>query len=77
MPSSSFDGSWTLSYRRRYPRFETEATVNEAILRQRNLLNEGPDKPLPKDVEAKVFELLVQLLLAVAPAAAKGEERNE
>ena len=51
--------------------------MNEAILRQRNLLNEGPDKPLPKDVEAKVFELLVQLLLAVAPAAAKGEERNE
>ena len=76
MPSSSFDGSWTLSYRRRYPRFETEATVNEAILRQRNLLNEGPDKPLPKDVEAKVLELLVQLLLAVAPAA-KGEERND
>jgi len=76
MPSSSFDGSWTLPYRRRHPRLETEATVNEANLRQRNLLNEGPDKPLPKDVEAKVLELLVQLLLAVAPAA-KGEERND
>jgi hypothetical protein len=76
MPSSSFDGSWTLPYRRRYPRLETEATVNEGNLRQRNLLNEGPDKPLPKDVEAKVLELLVQLLLAVAPAA-KGEERND
>lgn len=76
MPSSSFDGSWTLPYRPRYPRLETEATVNEANLRQRNLLNEGPDKPLPKDVEAKVLELLVQLLLAVAPAA-KGEERND
>ena len=50
--------------------------MNEANLRQRNLLNEGPDKPLPKDVEAKVLELLVQLLLAVAPAA-KGEERND
>ena len=50
--------------------------MNQANPRQRTLLNEGPDKPLPKEVEAKVFELLVQLLLAVA-SVAKGEERND
>ena len=74
--SSIFDDSWTLPYRHRYPRLKTEATVNQANPRQRTLLNEGPDKPLPKEVEAKVFELLVQLLLAVA-SVAKGEERND
>jgi hypothetical protein len=51
--------------------------VNEKTLRQRSLLDEGPDKPLPKEIEAKVFELLVQLLLAVAPVVTGGERNDQ
>ena len=39
--------------------------VNEARLRQRNLLDEEPP-PLPKEIEAKVMQLLVELLLDAA-----------
>lgn len=39
---------------------------NEAKLRQRSLL-EGDQGPLPKEVEAKVLELLVELLIGVLP----------
>lgn len=53
-----------------------KATMNEARLRQRSLLPEAPDKPLPQEIEAEVFELLVQLLLGVAPAI-NGERRDE
>lgn len=49
--------------------------VNEARLRQRNLLDEEPT-PLPKEVEAKVLELLVELLLGVL-GASDGDQGNE
>ena len=49
--------------------------VNEARLRQRNLLDEEP-VPLPKDIEAKVLELLVELLLGVV-GASDGERSDE
>jgi hypothetical protein len=50
--------------------------VNEAKPRQRSLLDDSPGKPLPKEIEAKAFQLLVQLLLAVVPAIS-GEKRDE
>jgi len=50
--------------------------VNEAKLRQRSLLDGASDEQLSKEVEARVFELLVELLLAVVPAN-KGEQRDE
>jgi hypothetical protein len=65
-----------LPYRRRFPRLNAEATVIEAKLRQLSLLDEGPHEPLPKEVEAKAFELLVQLLIAVIPAI-DGGSRDE
>ena len=49
--------------------------INEARLRQRNLLDEEP-VPLPKDIEAKVLELLVELLLC-ALAARDGDRSDE
>lgn len=53
-----------------------EATVNEAKLRQRSLLEDADSKPLPKEIEAKVLELLVQLLVAAIPAS-NGGKRDE
>ena len=51
--------------------------MNEERLRQRSLLDEGLlQKPLPKNVEEQVLELLVQLVLAVIPAI-EGGIRNE
>jgi len=50
--------------------------VNEAKLRQRSLLEDADAKPLPKEIEAKVFELLVQLFVAVVPAI-NGGKRDE
>ena len=61
-----------LLYRRGLPRLNAEATVNEAKLRQLSLLDEAPLEPLPKEVEEKAFELLVQLLIAVIPAIEGG-----
>jgi hypothetical protein len=61
-----------LPYRREFPRLNAEATVNEAKLRQLSLLDEGRYEPLPKEIEAKAFELLVQLLIAVMPAIDAG-----
>ena len=49
--------------------------INEARLRQRNLLDEEPI-PLSKDIEAKVLELLVELLLG-ALAASDGDRSDE
>jgi len=52
--------------------------MNEARLRQRSLLPKDPDQPLPREVESKVFELLVQLLLSVVPAIEnEGGEHDE
>ncbi len=57
----------TLPYRRKRTQLEVLAMINEARLRQRNLLDEER-APLPKEVEAKVLELLVELLLGVMGA---------
>jgi hypothetical protein len=65
----------TLPYRLGRPQPEALAMVNEARLRQRNLLDEEP-VPLPKDIEAKVLELLVELLLGVV-GASDGERSDE
>jgi hypothetical protein len=65
-----------LLYRRELPRLNAEATVNEAKLRQLSLLDEAPLEPLPKEVEEKAFELLVQLLIAAIPAI-HGERHDE
>lgn len=52
--------------------------MNEAKLRQRSLLQELDGVPLPKEVEEKAFELLVELLLAIVPAAegGRGDEQD-
>jgi hypothetical protein len=73
---SSFDASWTLPYRRELLGLETEATVNEAKFRQRGLLEDGDSKPFPQEIETKVLELLVQMLVAVIPAI-DGGRRDE
>ena len=67
-------------YRRELLRLNAEATVNEAKLRQLSLLDEAPLEPLPKEIEEKAFELLVQLLIAVIPAingASHDEQSDE
>lgn len=64
------------SYRRELLRLNAEAAVNEARLRQLSLLDEGPIDPLPREIEEKAFELLVQLLIAVIPAI-DGGRRDE
>lgn len=52
--------------------------MNEARLRQKSLLPKELDQPLPRDVESKVFELLVQLLLSAVPVVAtEGGKRDE
>ena len=60
------------SYRRGLHQLNAEATVNEARLRQLSLLEERPSEPLPKEIEEKAFELLVQLLIAAIPAIEGG-----
>jgi hypothetical protein len=51
--------------------------VNEAKQRQQSLLlDDRPDKTLPKELEEKVFELLVQMLLVIVPAN-NGGKRDE
>ena len=52
--------------------------MNEAKLRQRSLLQELDGIPLPKEIEEKAFELLVELILAVVPVlkGGKGDEQN-
>lgn len=51
--------------------------MNEARLRQRSLLPEDPNPPLPREIESKVLELLVQLLLGVVPAIASEEGKRD
>jgi len=52
--------------------------MNEARLRQRSLLPEDPDLPLPQEIESEVLELLMQLLLSVVPAiVSEGGRRDE
>ena len=48
---------------------------NEARLRQRNLLDEEP-APLPKEIAAKVLELLIELLLGAA-CTGRGDQADE
>ncbi|MGH8216993.1 MAG: hypothetical protein ACREUT_00270 [Steroidobacteraceae bacterium] len=52
--------------------------MNEARLRQRSLLQELDGVLLPKEIEEKAFELLVELLLAVVPAleGGRGDEQD-
>jgi hypothetical protein len=64
-------------YRRSLHRLNVEATVSEAQFRQRSLLDEeNPGKALPREIETKAFDLLVQLLAALIPVIESGE-RNE
>jgi len=59
---------WTLPYRLDPGRHETEATVNKVSMRQRSLLLNEPDrKSPPQEIEARVFELLVELLIDLVP----------
>jgi hypothetical protein len=51
--------------------------VNEAMLRQRSLLEDADAKPLAKEIKEKAFELLVQLLVAVVPAINEGERDEQ
>jgi hypothetical protein len=52
--------------------------MNEARLRQRSLLPKDPGQQQPREVDNKVFELLVQLILSVVPAMAnEGGEHDE
>ncbi len=52
--------------------------MDEARLRQRSLLPREADQPLPQEIESKVFELLVQLLLSAVPVvASEGGARHE
>jgi hypothetical protein len=60
------------SYRRGLHKLDAEATVNEGRLRQLSILEEEPFEPLPKEIEEKAFELLVQLLIALIPAIEGG-----
>ncbi|HEX5208403.1 MAG TPA: hypothetical protein VFW10_11510 [Steroidobacteraceae bacterium] len=48
---------------------------NEARLRQRNLWDDDP-APLPKEIEAKVLELLIELLLG-AVGVSVGDQADE
>lgn len=52
--------------------------MNEAQLRQLSLLDEAPQKSLPKNIEEQVLDLLVQLLIGVLPALEEGshDEQN-
>jgi hypothetical protein len=52
--------------------------VNGARLQQLSLLDEGPQKSLPQDIEDQTLELLVQLLIEVIPALEEGshDEQN-
>jgi hypothetical protein len=53
--------------------------VNEVQLKQRSLLlDEGPRRSLPTDIEEQLLELLVQLLIGVIPAIEEGshDEQN-
>jgi hypothetical protein len=64
------------AYRRELLKLQAEATMNEAKLRQRSLLEDADRKPLPQEIEAKALELLVQMLIAVIPAI-DGGRRDE
>ena len=64
-----------LPYRLRQTQLEVPAMVDEARLRQRNLLDEDP-APMPKDIEAKVLQLLIELLLS-AVGARVGDQGDE
>ncbi len=51
--------------------------MNEARLRQRSFLDEGLYEPLPKEIEERALELLVQLLLAVVPTLEEGSRDEQ
>jgi hypothetical protein len=50
--------------------------VKEARLRQRSLLDVPDSEPLPPEIRAKAFELLVELFIAAIPAL-EGGKRDE
>lgn len=51
--------------------------MNQARLRQRSLLEEIGSKALPQEIEAKAFELLVELFLAVVPVLEGGKHDEQ
>jgi hypothetical protein len=62
-----------LPYRRQVRTLKAEATVQEQKLRQLSLLERSSNTKIPKKIEAKALELLVQMLLSVVPAIEGGE----
>jgi len=68
-----------LPYRRQVRTLKAEATVQEKRLRQLSLLERSSNTQIPKEIEAKVLELLVQMLILVIPAIERGavDEQNQ
>jgi hypothetical protein len=66
-------------YRRQVRTLKAEATVQEKKLRQLSLLERGSNTKIPKEIEEKALELLVQMLIAIIPAIEGGEvdEQNQ
>ena len=77
MRSSNFDESWTLLYLHRVRRLQAEATVKAVRQRQLSLLEKDSNSKIPSQIEEKALELLVQLLIAVIPAVAAGEDHEQ
>lgn len=53
--------------------------MQEKKLRQLSLLGRSSSTKIPKEIEAKAMELLVQMLLSIIPAVEGGEvnEQNQ
>jgi len=53
--------------------------VQEKRLRQLSLLERSSNTNIPKEIEAKALDLLVQMLILVIPAIERGEvdEQNQ
>jgi hypothetical protein len=68
-----------LPYRRQVRTLKAEATVQETKLRQLSLLERSSKTKIPKEIEAKALDLLVQMLTTLIPAIEKGEvdEQNQ
>ena len=68
-----------LPYRRQVRTLKVEATVQEKRLRQLSLLERSSNTNIPKEIEAKALDLLVQMLILVIPAIERGEvdEQNQ
>ena len=68
-----------LSYRRQVRTLKAEATMREEKLRQLSLLERGSNTEIPREIEEKALDLLVQMLIAIIPAIEGGEvdEQNQ